>query len=95
MTHIVQTQAERRRAGGRALERVREVVRLVHFHVSPKCDEAGEHDEHEHEDLEHAEEVLQAQAPLQREAVQEEGEGDACESDETERPAGGLDISGE
>ncbi len=70
MMHIVQTQAERRRASSRPLERVSEFVRLVHLH------EPGEHDEHEHEDLEHAEEVLQASAPFQRKAVQEEREGD-------------------
>ena len=95
MTHIVQTQAERRRASSRALERVREVVRLVDLHVSPKCDEPGEHDEHEHENLEHAEDVLQAQTPLQSESVQEEREGDACKADEAECPAGSFDVGGE
>lgn len=58
-------------------------------------DEAGDDDEDEDDDLEDAEEVLQAQAPVQREAVDEERESDACEADQAESPAAGLDIRGE
>lgn len=60
MTHIVETQAERRRTGGRALERVCEVVWFVDFHVPAERDEAGDDDEDEHQDFENAEEVLEA-----------------------------------
>lgn len=39
---------------------------LVDFHVSSKGNEPGDDDDEEYENLEDAEEVLEAQAPLQR-----------------------------
>jgi hypothetical protein len=60
--------------------------------VSSEGDEAGDDDEYEHDELEDTEEVLEAETPFDGASVDEEGEGDAGEADETEGPAAGCDI---
>ena len=68
-THVVQAEAERRRARGSPLERMREVVRLRHLQVAPERDEPGDDDDDNDNDLDDPQDVQQAQPPAQLRAV--------------------------
>ena len=62
--------------------------------MAPEGDEAGDDDEDEDDELENPEEVLKAKTPLDGGSVDNEGEGDAGEADETESPPTGCNVGG-
>lgn len=81
-------------AAGGALEGVAEVVWLVDLEGAAQRRKAGEDDEQDDEQLDDAQQVLQPQPPLQREAVDEEGRRDAGQADAALVPAVDLDLRG-
>ena len=85
-TYVVQAQAERRSVSSRAVERMREVVRLRDLQVSPKRDKARNDDDEHDDDLDHPKDIHEAQAPLEPRAVQEEAEGEPRPSDQARLP---------
>ena len=85
-THVVQAQAEGRRIRGRAVECMREVVRLLDLQVTAEGDESGDdHDEH-NDDFYDTEDVQQTQTPVETGAVQNESECESCPADKTGFP---------
>ena len=94
-THIVQTQTKGGSTRRSPLKRIREIMWLINLHMPTQGDETRDNHEHEDEDLEDSKEVLESETPFKSEAVDEEGEGDAGEADEAERPAAGVDVGGE
>jgi len=91
---VVQRGDDAVRAARRAGEGVGEVVGLLDagLQVAREGGEAGADDDEEDDELDDAEEVLQAQAPVQGEAVDQEGGRDAGEPDAALVPAVDLDV---
>lgn len=81
-------------AGG-ALKGIVEVVEvIVDLEVTAEGNEASDDHEEDNGELDPAEKVLQAQTPLEGGTVDDEGRGDASETDTTLVEAGDLNVGG-
>lgn len=92
--YVVKTEAEGAGARGGALECVGEVVRLVDLEMAAEGDETGDNDNDKDDQLEHAQHVLDVEAPAHTGAMQEEAEGDGCETDQTAGPLARVVLVG-
>lgn len=63
--------------------------------MSSQCHETGDDDEDQDNELENTEEVLQSKTPFDGGSVQDEGEGDAGETNGAQSPSFGLYVGRE
>lgn len=75
-----------------ALKGIGKVVRFLNLEMTTESHPAGNHDDQDDDQLDHAEEVLQPQAPFQRKCVHKESGGDARQTDTALVPSVDLDL---
>lgn len=75
-----------------SLECMVEIVRLVDLDGSSQGSPSRDHNQENDGKLDHTQEILQPQTPLQEQAVYEEGSGDASKSDTTLVPSVDFDV---
>lgn len=82
-------------AAGGALEGIAEVVRLLvlgELDMATKGNETTQNDDQDDDQLDRTKEVLQAQTPLERKTVDQEGGGDACQTNAALVPPVDLNV---